>query len=125
MRSILLFSSPVIAGELQATPPTPLDRDTRAAPTGVGAALVQEGWRDRLASQPAILRSLRRKSTKTPWWSWRESNPRPSASNQGFSGCSQCCRLLSPGARTDTSPTGSATEKSRTVLVARTVQQAS
>lgn len=22
------------------------------------------------------------------WWSWRESNPRPRASNQVFSGCS-------------------------------------
>jgi hypothetical protein len=29
-----------------------------------------------------------RNSANTPWWSWRESNPRPRASNQVFSGCS-------------------------------------
>ncbi len=58
------------------------------------------------------------------WWSWRESNPRPRASNQVFSGCSQCCRFLSPGARTDTSPTDSVRMKSRPPLLTESDQQA-
>ncbi len=33
-----------------------------------------------------ILRRVPPHSTKTSWWRWRESNPRPMTGNQGFSG---------------------------------------
>ena len=56
-------------------------------------------------------------------WSWRESNPRPRASNQVFSGCSQRRRFLGPGTRVDASPTGSARLKSRSLHLAGCDQQ--
>ena len=52
--------------------------ETRTPPRGVGEAFDQEGWS----------RVLRRLAVWWWWWSWRESNPRPRASNQVFSGCS-------------------------------------
>ncbi len=71
---------------------------TRAVPTGVGTALVQEGWLSAAAPPgPVMLRRSPLNSAKTPWWwSCGESNPGPRAPIQVFSGCSQCCRFSRP-----------------------------
>jgi hypothetical protein len=45
---------------------------------------------------------------KSWWWSWRESNPRPLALTQVFSGRSLQIAFLGPSALADKSLTGSA-----------------
>src|SRR5690625_6896102 len=52
-------------------------------------------------------------------WRWRESNPRPTMKNQGFSGCSPLADFLGPSDHADKSLTGSVTLEVHAAQVTR------